>query len=377
MGTTLTGTTPQDTYDSLIKVTDNGPLSGTAKYLSDGLGNDSVLALSTAAVGIGTSAPSALLSVSNGGASGIELAPENDTNTNRLLNYNRGTGGYVDFRIDSASNQFLISGTEAMRITSAGNVGIGTSNPAGKLEIVDTTSRAGVTASLIIEGRQDGAANVLTLRSKDFSNPTDAIGPNHGPIMRFQGFDGTDFENMAYIQVAAQDQSVANADAPSFMAFGVSADGSSTPTERVRIQAGGGISFNGDTAAANALDDYEEGTWSATLAQLTSGTITLSDNTCTYTKIGRQVTVKGFLTISSVASPVGGSVAIGGLPFTIINSTSGRGTFSFVVLDASAGYNAFTGPTQHTANSTSIIAYYDASTLAASDEIMFTATYFV
>ena len=51
MGTTLTGTTPQDTYDSLIKVTDNGPLSGTAKYLSDGLGNDSVLALSTSKVG--------------------------------------------------------------------------------------------------------------------------------------------------------------------------------------------------------------------------------------------------------------------------------------------------------------------------------------
>jgi hypothetical protein len=53
MGTTLTGTTPQDTYDSLIKVTDNGPLSGTAKYLSDGLGNDSALALSTALLRIG------------------------------------------------------------------------------------------------------------------------------------------------------------------------------------------------------------------------------------------------------------------------------------------------------------------------------------
>jgi hypothetical protein len=54
MGTTLTGTTPATTYDSLIKVTDNGPLSGTAKYLSDGLGNDSALAVSTTAVGIGT-----------------------------------------------------------------------------------------------------------------------------------------------------------------------------------------------------------------------------------------------------------------------------------------------------------------------------------
>jgi hypothetical protein len=52
MGTTLTGTTPQDTYDSLIKVTDNGPLSGTLKALSDGLGNDSTLSLSTTAASI-------------------------------------------------------------------------------------------------------------------------------------------------------------------------------------------------------------------------------------------------------------------------------------------------------------------------------------
>ena len=31
--------------------------------------------------------------------------------------------------------------------------------------------------------------------------------------------------------------------------------------ETMRLQSTGGISFNGDTAAANALDDYEEGTW--------------------------------------------------------------------------------------------------------------------
>jgi hypothetical protein len=31
MGTTLTGTEIKDTYDSLIKVTDNGPISGTLK----------------------------------------------------------------------------------------------------------------------------------------------------------------------------------------------------------------------------------------------------------------------------------------------------------------------------------------------------------
>jgi hypothetical protein len=40
MGTTLNGTTPATTYDALIKVGDNGPIDGTLKTLSDGLGND-------------------------------------------------------------------------------------------------------------------------------------------------------------------------------------------------------------------------------------------------------------------------------------------------------------------------------------------------
>lgn len=48
MGTTLTGQTRSSTYDAILKVTDNGPLGGTAKVITDGLGNDSVLKLGTA-----------------------------------------------------------------------------------------------------------------------------------------------------------------------------------------------------------------------------------------------------------------------------------------------------------------------------------------
>jgi hypothetical protein len=40
MGTALTGLEIKDTYESLIKVGDNGPLDGTLQRLSDGLGND-------------------------------------------------------------------------------------------------------------------------------------------------------------------------------------------------------------------------------------------------------------------------------------------------------------------------------------------------
>lgn len=48
MGTALTGSTVASTYDALLKVTDNGPLGGTAKVITDGMGNDSVLKLGTA-----------------------------------------------------------------------------------------------------------------------------------------------------------------------------------------------------------------------------------------------------------------------------------------------------------------------------------------
>ena len=63
MGTSLTGLTPATTYDALIKVGDNGALSATSKYIGDGLGNDSVLSLSTTKVGIGTDTPPSLLSL--------------------------------------------------------------------------------------------------------------------------------------------------------------------------------------------------------------------------------------------------------------------------------------------------------------------------
>lgn len=50
MGTSLTGLTPATTYDALIKVGDNGPIDGTLKTLSDGLGNDLPMQVSTETV---------------------------------------------------------------------------------------------------------------------------------------------------------------------------------------------------------------------------------------------------------------------------------------------------------------------------------------
>ena len=88
-------------------------------------------------------------------------------------------------------------------------------------------------------------------------------------------------------------------------------------TQRMNITTHGGIAFNSDTAAANTLDDYEEGTFTPT--QPTIGTNSASG---TYTKIGRQVTASIFITLPTNSS--GHAFVIDNMPFT---STSSSGTF--------------------------------------------------
>jgi hypothetical protein len=112
--------------------------------------------------------------------------------------------------------------------------------------------------------------------------------------------------------------------------FSTTADGAASPTERLRITSDayvrlasgtGGIQFNGDTAAANALDDYEEGTWTPVY----SGTWTSTPTTgnARYTKIGKIV----YLTLQLSAGGTKSSAVAGwitGLPFDS-NSAAGYG----------------------------------------------------
>ena len=87
-------------------------------------------------------------------------------------------------------------------------------------------------------------------------------------------------------------------------------------SEKMRILSGGGITFNGDTATANALDNYEEGSWSPTLPN--GGSITVY--TATYTKIGRKVTA--YCYIQFTATNDGYIFYIGGLPYTAPNNSN-------------------------------------------------------
>jgi hypothetical protein len=179
MGTSLTGTTPQDTYDSLIKVTDNGPLSATAKYLSDGLGNDSALSLSTDKVGIGTNAPSALLNVQNS-SNGVLLARFKD---------NISAATYLDIKTDATLTDYtalyfgsdrrimskqggtlflncgntvnFVDGLASKMVVTPSEVQIGTISGA-RLAIKGSGSTSATTALLV-----QNSAGSLLLRAKD------------------------------------------------------------------------------------------------------------------------------------------------------------------------------------------------------------------
>jgi hypothetical protein len=54
--------------------------------------------------------------------------------------YHRGTGDFAIGNVDAAALTFRTSDAERMRITSAGNVGIGTSSPTGRLDILSTAA---------------------------------------------------------------------------------------------------------------------------------------------------------------------------------------------------------------------------------------------
>jgi hypothetical protein len=93
--------------------------------------------------------------------------------------------------------------------------------------------------------------------------------------------------------------------------------------------AGAGITFNGDTATANELDDYEEGTWTPSVG----GNATYNNREGRYTKIGRLVHVSFYFTVATIGT--GSSTDISGLPFTPLADTGGSSLSYWASLNSS------------------------------------------
>ena len=285
-----------------------------------------------------------------------------------------GTSDFTIFTTQGTGQLAVYDNTnsaERLRITSGGLVGIGTDTPGAILEVFDATSNtilnvksgdSGASLNLIDDSaRSTIEQNGTTLKISSDTGAEDAssdirlqVDGASKMIIRDSGdvvtgvpghdnqnntgsrtvFTVADTTNGALLHVRGQspaaffDITGAGSIGKVFLDNVDFAIQSGTPasegTERVRIRSSGGITFNGDTAAANALDDYEEGTWTPT-----SGTNmgTLTGAAGGYTKIGRLVYVNFGFTTSSVSTSANSK--IGGLPFNpndVIPNTSVEST---------------------------------------------------
>jgi hypothetical protein len=210
--------------------------------------------------------------------------------------------------------------TERARLTSDGDLGIGTS--------AIMQDFGGGRTTLALKGT--GTADYSTLQLGNYG--TSSNGQIHG-LINF--YDGT--TSVSRIQsVRASNTSDAH------LAF-YTAPSSGGITERMRILSTGGITFNGDTAQANALDDYEEGTWTP-VADFNGSNIglTYSNREGDYTKIGRLVVANIRLTLSAEGTSNGEFQV--SLPFTIANIASttslyGGGTVPWLQGYSGAAYD--------------------------------------
>ena len=75
-----------------------------------------------------------------------------------------------------------------------------------------------------------------------------------------------------------------------------------------------GGAYLGGTAAANKLDDYEEGSFTPVFT-IGSGSVSYTKNEGSYTKVGGVVNIVIAFQLSGISSPSGANLSIAGLPF--------------------------------------------------------------
>jgi hypothetical protein len=227
---------------------------------------------SSGRVGIGTTSPSGPLSVvsdSNGvGARLLGRASDSIGTFQFRDNGDTATQGYVqgrstDLRIGSGTGLpllFIANDSERARIDSSGRLLVGTSSarsnfstgtPTTQYETATSSFNQGL--SIINNGGSSAYFPILTLgttKSTSVGSNT-SIGSAGDGLGRvdFAGADGTNLLSGASITAVA-DGTWGTNDAPTRLAFSTTADGASSPTERLRVQS------SGDLRIANASTFY-------------------------------------------------------------------------------------------------------------------------
>jgi hypothetical protein len=223
-------------------------------------------------------------------------------------------GGDIDFNGKKATN-FTSTGVDdnatsnAITIDSSENVGIGTSSPDRPLHIARSSGATGVR----IEGGTSQGGYIEcwvdnTSKGVYFGNAKSILGGSY----------------------TAEEGAIYTEPGQDFIMY------SGTGGENLRFLAAGGITFNGDTAAANALDDYEEGTWTPGVTFGGGGVgMGFSHRNGKYTKIGNCVFFEVHIYFNNKGSSSGTAV-LTGFPY----SASSVGGGVFITIGARGYINA-------------------------------------
>ena len=224
-------------------------------------------------VGIGTTSPGATLDVSGTvnfkPAAGYNALFQQSATALRI-NYLNDAGSANVSALYRATDFAWQKGDggEVARIDSSGRLLVGTSTSGGRVgATVQIAASASSASGYLLEQRYaadnaSGADLFLTKSRGSVASPSVVANGDNISIVRFSGYDGTNYLSAAEI-AAAVDGTPGTNDMPGRLVFSTTADGASSPTERMRIDQGGNITVNDTGGTQYSAKLYVNGSISA------------------------------------------------------------------------------------------------------------------